>query len=117
MCCEVLISVTLCLVFFASVGGEIQSLAWDPRGERLAVLLKGITSLLFTLRNPVLPLNNCAFPRFSFFQAIHRQWTGLQSLLCSRREPAPSLSFCPGVYIYPRHTRVALVLLTSNVFL
>uniref|UniRef100_A0A3Q4I6R5 Achalasia, adrenocortical insufficiency, alacrimia n=1 Tax=Neolamprologus brichardi TaxID=32507 RepID=A0A3Q4I6R5_NEOBR len=27
------------------VGGEIQSLAWDPRGERLAVLLKGITSL------------------------------------------------------------------------
>uniref|UniRef100_A0A3Q4IFA6 Achalasia, adrenocortical insufficiency, alacrimia n=1 Tax=Neolamprologus brichardi TaxID=32507 RepID=A0A3Q4IFA6_NEOBR len=26
------------------VGGEIQSLAWDPRGERLAVLLKGITS-------------------------------------------------------------------------
>lgn len=24
-----------------SVGGEIQSLAWDPRGERLAVLLKG----------------------------------------------------------------------------
>lgn len=34
---------------FASVGGEIQSLAWDPRGERLAVLLKGITLFLFTL--------------------------------------------------------------------
>uniref|UniRef100_A0A672IBQ6 Achalasia, adrenocortical insufficiency, alacrimia n=1 Tax=Salarias fasciatus TaxID=181472 RepID=A0A672IBQ6_SALFA len=26
---------------WSSVGGEIQSLAWDPRGERLAVLLKG----------------------------------------------------------------------------
>lgn len=25
----------------ASVGGEVRSLAWDPRGERLAVLLKG----------------------------------------------------------------------------
>lgn len=23
------------------VGGEVQSLAWDPTGERLAVLLKG----------------------------------------------------------------------------
>lgn len=30
---------------FASVGGEIQSLVWDPRGERLAVLLKGLLSL------------------------------------------------------------------------
>lgn len=28
----------------ASVGGEIQSLAWDPTGERLAVLLKGLPS-------------------------------------------------------------------------
>lgn len=27
---------------FTSVGGEIQSLAWDPTGERLAVLLKGL---------------------------------------------------------------------------
>lgn len=33
-----------------SVGGEIQSLAWDPTGERLAVLLKGLFfSLLFHL--------------------------------------------------------------------
>lgn len=31
----------------ASVGGEIQSLSWDPRGERLAVLLKGLSHLFF----------------------------------------------------------------------
>ena len=34
----------------ASVGGEIQSLAWDPRGERLAVLLKGLAH--FSSINP-----------------------------------------------------------------
>lgn len=28
-------------VVFDRVGGEVRSLAWDPRGERLAVLLKG----------------------------------------------------------------------------
>lgn len=42
--------VTLVFHMSASVGGEIQSLAWDPTGERLAVLLKGL-SLLFTLFN------------------------------------------------------------------
>lgn len=54
--------------FFASVGGEIQSLAWDPRGERLAVLLKGITSLLFTLMDcglcRHLSLSNSSQPYF-----------------------------------------------------
>lgn len=32
-----------CLNLSASVGGEIQSLAWDPTGERLAVILKGLS--------------------------------------------------------------------------
>lgn len=31
----------------ASVGGEIQSLAWDSTGERLAVLLKGLSHCFF----------------------------------------------------------------------
>ncbi|KAF0035772.1 hypothetical protein F2P81_011084 [Scophthalmus maximus] len=47
------------------VGGEIQSLAWDPRGERLAVLLKGdpqaadrpaIIAVFKTRTNPVFEL-------------------------------------------------------------
>lgn len=35
------LDVTDLSLLYSSVGGEIQSLAWDPTGERLAVLLKG----------------------------------------------------------------------------
>ncbi|XP_054902206.1 aladin isoform X1 [Poeciliopsis prolifica] len=52
------------------VGGEIQSLSWDPRGERLAVLLKGdpeaanrpaIIAVFKTRTNPVFELLPCGF--------------------------------------------------------
>ncbi|KAM4562856.1 aladin [Odontesthes bonariensis] len=52
------------------VGGEIQSLAWDPRGERLAVLLKGdpqaanrppIIAVFKTRANPIFELLPCGF--------------------------------------------------------
>uniref|UniRef100_A0A087X3U6 Achalasia, adrenocortical insufficiency, alacrimia n=1 Tax=Poecilia formosa TaxID=48698 RepID=A0A087X3U6_POEFO len=52
------------------VGGEIQSLSWDPRGERLAVLLKGdpgaanrpaIIAVFKTRSNPVFELLPCGF--------------------------------------------------------
>uniref|UniRef100_A0A3P8X1E6 Achalasia, adrenocortical insufficiency, alacrimia n=1 Tax=Cynoglossus semilaevis TaxID=244447 RepID=A0A3P8X1E6_CYNSE len=42
------------------VGGEIQSLVWDPRGERLAVLLKGSPSTTrgrHTIRWSLLPVS------------------------------------------------------------
>uniref|UniRef100_A0A4W6F2L4 Achalasia, adrenocortical insufficiency, alacrimia n=1 Tax=Lates calcarifer TaxID=8187 RepID=A0A4W6F2L4_LATCA len=54
----------------ASVGGEIQSLSWDPRGERLAVLLKGdpqavdrpaIIAVFKTRTNPIFELLPCGF--------------------------------------------------------
>ncbi|XP_063076448.1 aladin isoform X2 [Engraulis encrasicolus] len=53
-----------------TVGGEVQSLAWDPRGERLAVLLKGIKAtegrpsviaVFKTRSNPVFELLPCGF--------------------------------------------------------
>uniref|UniRef100_A0A3B5M1G5 Achalasia, adrenocortical insufficiency, alacrimia n=1 Tax=Xiphophorus couchianus TaxID=32473 RepID=A0A3B5M1G5_9TELE len=47
------------------VGGEIQSLSWDPRGERLAVLLKAnrpaIIAVFKTRANPVFELLPCGF--------------------------------------------------------
>nr|XP_020466247.1 aladin isoform X4 [Monopterus albus] len=52
------------------VGGEIQSLAWDPRGERLAVHLKGdsqaadrpaVIAVFKTRTNPVFELLPCGF--------------------------------------------------------
>ncbi|XP_068997509.1 aladin [Embiotoca jacksoni] len=52
------------------VGGEIQSVAWDPRGERLAVLLKGdprtagrpaIIAVFKTRANPIFELLPCGF--------------------------------------------------------
>uniref|UniRef100_A0A8C7ZVN0 Achalasia, adrenocortical insufficiency, alacrimia n=1 Tax=Oryzias sinensis TaxID=183150 RepID=A0A8C7ZVN0_9TELE len=52
------------------VGGEIQSLAWDPRGERLAVLLKGdpqatnrpaIIAVFKTRTSPIFELLPCGF--------------------------------------------------------
>uniref|UniRef100_A0A1A8G9M0 Achalasia, adrenocortical insufficiency, alacrimia n=1 Tax=Nothobranchius korthausae TaxID=1143690 RepID=A0A1A8G9M0_9TELE len=52
------------------VGGEVQSLAWDPRGERLAVLFKGdpqaankpaIVAVFKTRTNPVFELLPCGF--------------------------------------------------------
>lgn len=52
------------------VGGEIQSLSWDPRGERLAVLLKGdpqaanrpaIIAVFKTRANPIFELLPCGF--------------------------------------------------------
>ncbi|XP_010896004.2 aladin [Esox lucius] len=51
------------------VGGEIQSLAWDPRGERLAVLLKGdagagrpaMIAVFKTQINPAFKLLPCGF--------------------------------------------------------
>lgn len=66
------------------VGGEIQSLAWDPTGERLAVLLKGdpkaedrpaIIAMFKTRANPIFELLPCGFvqgepgaePRFMQF--------------------------------------------------
>ncbi len=46
----------------ASVGGEIQSLAWDPTGERLAVLLKGLSHFSSTRRGEaVSELHWCYF--------------------------------------------------------
>ncbi|XP_041095173.1 aladin-like [Polyodon spathula] len=53
-----------------SIGGEIQTLAWDPRGERLAVLLKGnpeksdsrsIIAVFKTRTSPVFELVPCGF--------------------------------------------------------
>ncbi|XP_017322854.1 aladin isoform X2 [Ictalurus punctatus] len=52
------------------VGGEVQSLAWDPTGERLAVLLKGnaessnhsaIIAVFKTRSSPVFELLPCGF--------------------------------------------------------
>uniref|UniRef100_A0A667X9U5 Achalasia, adrenocortical insufficiency, alacrimia n=1 Tax=Myripristis murdjan TaxID=586833 RepID=A0A667X9U5_9TELE len=52
------------------VGGEIQSLAWDPRGERLAVLLKGdpqardrpaMIAVFKTRTSPIFELLPCGF--------------------------------------------------------
>ncbi|XP_024914941.1 aladin [Cynoglossus semilaevis] len=52
------------------VGGEIQSLVWDPRGERLAVLLKGdpessdqlaIIAVFRTRTSPIFELLPCGF--------------------------------------------------------
>lgn len=47
------------------VGGEVQCLAWDPRGERLAVLLKGdpqATIAVFKTRvSPIFELLPCGF--------------------------------------------------------
>ncbi|XP_061651564.1 aladin [Phyllopteryx taeniolatus] len=51
------------------VGGEIQSLTWDPRGERLAVLLKGgpqgeqpaIIPVFKTRTKPIFELLPCGF--------------------------------------------------------
>ncbi|XP_037539924.1 aladin [Nematolebias whitei] len=52
------------------VGGEVQSVAWDPRGERLAVLLKGdpqaanrpaIIAVFKTRTNPIFELLPCGF--------------------------------------------------------
>ncbi|KAM4609985.1 aladin [Polymixia lowei] len=52
------------------VGGEVQSLAWDPRGERLAVLLKGdpqaadrpaMIAVFKTRTNPIFELLPCGF--------------------------------------------------------
>lgn len=52
------------------VGGEIQSLSWDPTGERLAVLLKGASqaadrpamiAVFKTRANPVFELLPCGF--------------------------------------------------------
>uniref|UniRef100_A0A8B9L674 Aladin seven-bladed propeller domain-containing protein n=1 Tax=Astyanax mexicanus TaxID=7994 RepID=A0A8B9L674_ASTMX len=50
-----------------TVGGEVQSLAWDPTGERLAVLLKGssshpaIIAVFKTRSSPVFELLPCGF--------------------------------------------------------
>lgn len=44
------LDVTDLSLLYSSVGGEIQSLAWDPTGERLAVLLKGCA---LTLSNQI----------------------------------------------------------------
>uniref|UniRef100_A0AAR2KJV0 Aladin seven-bladed propeller domain-containing protein n=1 Tax=Pygocentrus nattereri TaxID=42514 RepID=A0AAR2KJV0_PYGNA len=55
-----------------TVGGEVQSLAWDPSGERLAVLLKGnaessghsaIIAVFKTRSSPVFELLPCGFVR------------------------------------------------------
>ncbi|KAM8829390.1 aladin isoform 2-T2 [Synchiropus picturatus] len=52
------------------VGGEIQSLIWDPRGERLAVLLKGdpqtanrpaVIAVFKTRTHPIFELLPCGF--------------------------------------------------------
>uniref|UniRef100_A0A8C1M2G3 Aladin seven-bladed propeller domain-containing protein n=1 Tax=Cyprinus carpio TaxID=7962 RepID=A0A8C1M2G3_CYPCA len=65
-----------------SVGGEVCSLSWDPRGERLAVLLKGradnhpsVIAVFKTRSSPVFELLPCGFvmgeagaePRFMQF--------------------------------------------------
>uniref|UniRef100_A0A673AQ42 Aladin seven-bladed propeller domain-containing protein n=1 Tax=Sphaeramia orbicularis TaxID=375764 RepID=A0A673AQ42_9TELE len=47
-----------------TVGGEIQSLAWDPKGERLAVLLKGLVQLIAVFKtrtSPIFELLPCGF--------------------------------------------------------
>ncbi|XP_039602742.1 aladin isoform X1 [Polypterus senegalus] len=51
------------------IGGEVQSLVWDPRGERLAVLIKGdpdrdtrpIIAIFKTRNSPVFELLPCGF--------------------------------------------------------
>ncbi|KAF7695145.1 hypothetical protein HF521_006868 [Silurus meridionalis] len=67
------------------IGGEVQSLAWDPTGERLAVLLKGntesvnhsaIIAVFKTRSSPIFELLPCGFvkgearaePRLMHFQ-------------------------------------------------
>ncbi|KAM3871910.1 aladin [Diretmus argenteus] len=53
-----------------TIGGEAQSLAWDPRGERLAVLLKGdsqaadrpaVIAMFKTRTSPIFELLPCGF--------------------------------------------------------
>lgn len=92
--CAVLLSLDMTdsffFFFYFSVGGEIQSLAWDPTGERLAVLLKGLAFtpsdtfdivmvlFVFIFSNEFSKINLfCS--NLSVAQAIQRRTTGQQS--------------------------------------
>nr|XP_046223598.1 aladin-like [Oncorhynchus gorbuscha] len=85
-----------------AVGGEIQSLAWDPTGERLAVLLKGdaeaghaaMIAVFKTQINPAFKLLPCGFvqgeagtePRLMQFNPAHCGQS-LQTLFFTFRGP------------------------------
>ncbi|KAG2467938.1 AAAS protein, partial [Polypterus senegalus] len=77
------------------IGGEVQSLVWDPRGERLAVLIKGdpdrdtrpIIAIFKTRNSPVFELLPCQ-DRVQFL--IHNENIAYGGL-CNNRLVQPSL--------------------------
>lgn len=82
-----------------SVGGEIQSLAWDPTGERLAVLLKGPSHLDEPSQYYYTFIAGFNDPPLICSQGIRSPPTGPQSSPCLRREADPFLSSCHGLHL------------------
>ncbi|XP_021422291.2 aladin isoform X2 [Oncorhynchus mykiss] len=91
-----------------AVGGEIQSLAWDPTGERLAVLLKGdaeagrpaMIAVFKTQINPAFKLLPCGFvhgetgtePRLMQFNPNYKH--GAQLTVCWSNGKITHVPFC-----------------------
>ncbi|XP_023860849.1 aladin [Salvelinus sp. IW2-2015] len=91
-----------------AVGGEIQSLAWDPTGERLAVLLKGdaeagcpaMIAVFKTQINPAFKLLPCGFvqgeagtePRLMQFNPNYQH--GAQLTVCWSNGKITHVPFC-----------------------
>ncbi|KAK1151236.1 aladin isoform X1 [Acipenser oxyrinchus oxyrinchus] len=126
-----------------SVGGEIQTLVWDPRGERLAVLLKGnpeksdsrsIIAVFKTRTSPIFELLPCGFvqgeegadPHLIHFHPHFEKGALLTVCWCNGRishipfyfvsagVPRPSLGYSPPVPYPSRGSEVSERLLYSE---
>ncbi|MGH0172985.1 UNVERIFIED_CONTAM: hypothetical protein FKN15_002569 [Acipenser sinensis] len=126
-----------------SVGGEIQTLVWDPRGERLAVLLKGnpeksdsrsIIAVFKTRTSPIFELLPCGFvqgeegadPHLIHFHPHFQKGALLTVCWCNGRishipfyfvsagVPRPSLGYSPPVPYPSRGSEVSERLLFSE---
>lgn len=104
---------TRLLLLCLSVGGEIQSLAWDPTGERLAVLLKGFPTFLSFQIN-VIHFASRIYCRINllllitvhlFCQVIRRQQIDLPSSPSSRRRSAVFSSCYRGQCVFAFRVR------------
>uniref|UniRef100_A0A8C8EQ36 Aladin seven-bladed propeller domain-containing protein n=1 Tax=Oncorhynchus tshawytscha TaxID=74940 RepID=A0A8C8EQ36_ONCTS len=85
------------------VGGEIQSLAWDPRGERLAVHVKGRPAMIAVFKTQISPafkLLPCGFvqgeagtePRLMQFNPNYQH--GAQLTVCWSNGKITHVPFC-----------------------